>query len=332
MIVDCAHYVRGVRQDYGQMTVEQAAARRRSGGSFVWLEVQEPGAELMGELCRRFDLHELAVEDATRAHQRPKVEGYDDFYFIVFRTARYDEAGGQAEFGELELFVGSGYVIAVRHGPTAGSAQVRRSLEQRPELLKSGPAAVVWGILDAVVDDYRPVAEALERDIEAVEHGIFADRKDSTERIYFLKREVSDFYRAVHPLLEPLDALERGAFEQIDPALRRYFRDVNDHARRVQEEVLAQRDQLTSALEANVSLLTVRQNDITARQSGIVKQLTVMASVFLPLTFLTGFFGQNFGWLVHHIDSFAAFVGLGIGGLAVASIILLTWFRRGHYM
>jgi magnesium transporter len=230
------------------------------------------------------------------------------------------------------VFVGSGYVIAVRHGPTVDSAGVRRSLEQRPELLKSGPAAVVWGILDAVVDEYRPVAEALERDIEAVEQGIFADRKDSTERIYFLKREVSDFYRAVHPLLEPLDALERGAFEQIDPALRRYFRDVNDHARRVQEEVLAQRDQLTSALEANVSLLTVRQNDITARQSGIVKRLTVMASVFLPLTFLTGFFGQNFGWLVRHIDSFAAFVGLGIGALAVASVTLLTWFRRGHYM
>ena len=328
MIVDCAHYVRGVRQDYGEMTVEQAAARRRSGGSFVWLEVQEPGAEVMGELRRRFDLHELAVEDATRAHQRPKVEGYDDFYLIVFRTARYDEGEGRAQFGELELFVGSGYVIAVRHGPTADSARVRRSLEQRPELLKSGPAAVVWGILDAVVDEYRPVAEALERDIEAVEHGIFADRRDSTERIYFLKREVSDFYRAVHPLFEPLDALERGAFEQIDPALRRYFRDVNDHARRVQEEVLAQRDQLTSALEANVSLLTVRQNDITARQSGIVKQLTVMASVFLPLTFLTGFFGQNFGSLVRWMNSEVVFYVFGLGLLVASVVGFGVYFRR----
>jgi magnesium transporter len=332
MIVALAHYVHGVRQDHGEMTVEQAAARPRSGGSFVWIDVHEPSAELMAELCRRFDLHELAVEDATRAHQRPKVEGYDDFYFIVFRTARYDEREEEVQFGELELFVGSGYIIAVRHGPTGDSGPVRRSLEQRPELLKSGPAAVVWGILDAVVDDYGPVAEGLERDIEAVEHAIFVHRQDSTERIYFLKREVSDFYRAVHPLLEPLVALERGAFEQIDPALRRYFRDVNDHARRVQEEVLAHRDQLTSALEANVSLLTVRQNDISARQNGVVTQLTVLASVFLPLTFLTGFFGQNFGWLVRHIDSFGAFLGLGVGGLAVASVFLLTWLRRGHYM
>jgi magnesium transporter len=332
MIVDCAHYMRGVRQAEGEMTLERAAACRRSGGSFVWIELHEPGTRLMAELRRRFGLHELAVEDAARAHQRPKVEGYDDFYFIVFRTARYDEREAQVHFGELELFVGAGYVIAVRHGPTADLGRVRGSLEQRPQLLKSGPAAVVWGILDAVVDEYRPVAQALERDIEAVEHAIFADRKDSTERIYFLKREVSDLYRAVHPLLEPLDALERGAFAQIDPALRRYFRDINDHVRRVHEEVLAQRDQLTSALEANVSLINVRQSQIATRQNEIVKQLTLMASVFLPLTFLTGFFGQNFGWLVDHIDSFAGFLVFGIGGLAAASVVLLALFRRGHYI
>ena len=325
MIVDCAHYVRGTRHDEGEMTLERAATCRRSGGSFVWLELHEPDAELMAELRWRFDLHELAVEDAAKAHQRPKVEGYDDFYFIVFRTAQYDEREAQVQFGELELFVGPGYVIAVRHGLTADLGRVRRRLEQRPQLLKSGPAAVVWGILDAVVDDYRPALEALEQDIEAVEHAIFTDREDSTERIYFLKREVSEFYRAVHPLLEPLDALERGAFEQIDPALRRYFRDIYDHARRIHEEVLAQRDQLTTALEANVSLINVSQNQI-------VKQLTLMASVFLPLTFLTGFFGQNFGWLVGRIDTFAGFLLFGIGGLAVACLVLLALFRREHYI
>jgi magnesium transporter len=332
MIVDCAHYVRGVRQDEGEMTLDRAAACRRSGGSFVWVELHEPGTELMAELCRRFDLHELAVEDAARAHQRPKVEAYDDFYFLVFRTARYDEREAQLEFGELELFVGAGYVIAVRHGPVADLHDVRERLEQRAALLKSGPAAVVWGILDAIVDDYRPAVEALERDVEAVEHAIFAERHDSTERIYFLKREVTDFYRAVHPLLEPLDALERGAFAQIDPALRRYFRDVNDHVRRVQEEVLAQRDQLTTALEANVSLINVRQNQIAARQNETVKRLTLMASVFLPLTFLTGFFGQNFGWLVVHIHSFAEFLAFGVGGLVVAFIAVLAMFRQGNFI
>jgi magnesium transporter len=196
----------------------------------------------------------------------------------------------------------------------------------------SGPAAVGWGILDAVVDDYRPAAESLERDIEEVEHAIFAAREDSTERIYFLRREVSDFYRTVHPLLEPLDALERGAFGQIDPALRRYFRDITDHVRRVHEEVVAQREQLTTALDANVSLLSVRQNQIAARQNEIVKQLTLMASLFLPLAFVTGFFGQNFGWLVDHIGSFADFLTFGIGGLALAGGVLLALFRRGHYI
>jgi magnesium transporter len=314
------------------MTLDEAASRRRSGGSFVWIELHEPANELMAELSRRFNLHELAVEDAARAHQRPKVEAYDDFYFIVFRTARYDEQQAKVHFGELELFVGPGYVIAVRHGPTGDLARVRRNLEQRSQLLKSGPAAVVWGILDAVVDDYRPVAAGLERDVERVEHAIFAGEEDSTERIHFLKREVAEFYRAVHPLLEPLEELERGAFAQIDPGLLRYFRDVSDHVRRIHEEVVGQRDQLNSALQANVALINLRQNQIAARQNEIVKQLTLMASVFLPLSFVTGLFGQNFGWLVDRIDTFAAFLAFGIGGIAFTGLLVLTLFRREHYL
>jgi magnesium transporter len=330
-VVDCAHYVRGTRQE-GATTLAEAATCPRTGSSFVWIELHEPGAQEMNELRERFGLHELAVEDATRAHQRPKVEAYDDFYFIVFRTAQYDERAGEAGFGEVELFVGSGYVIAVRHGATGDLGPVRQRLEQHPKLLKSGPAAVVWGILDAVVDDFHPVVEGLEQDIEDLETAIFAGREDATERIYFLRREVSDLYRAVHPLLEPLDSLEHGGFAQIDPALHRYFRDVGDHLRRVQEAVLAQRDRLTTALEANVSLINLRQNHITARQNEIVKQLTLVASVFLPLTFVTGFFGQNFAWLVEHVDSLAGFLIFGVGGLAIAGGVLLALFRREHYM
>jgi magnesium transporter len=332
MIVDCAHYVRGERQDDDGMTLEQAAARRRSGGSFVWVEAHEPAPSVLDELRRRFGLHELAVEDASVAHQRPKVESYDDFYFIVFRTARYDDDRGEVEFGELELFLGPGYVIAVRHGPVGDLARVRRRLEQRPQLLKSGPAAVVWGILDSVVDDYRPVADALERDIEEVERVIFAGQEDPTERIYLLKSEVSDLYRAVHPLLEPLEELERGAFAQMDPGLRRYFRDIGDHVRRVHEDVIAQRDQLTTALQANVALIGVRQSQLATRQNEIVKQLTLMASIFLPLTFVTGFFGQNFGWLVRHIDSPGSFVMLGLGACFALIGLELLLFRRGGYI
>jgi magnesium transporter len=139
---------------------------------------------------------------------------------------------------------------------------------------------------------------------------------------------MNDIYRALHPLLVPLDAVERGVFGPMDAGLLRYFRDVSDHVRRIQEEVLAQRDQLTSVLEANLSLINVRQNEIAAQQNRVVKQLTIVATVFLPLTFVTGFFGQNFGWLVARIDSPAMFLLLGIGTLLVPAIALYVWFRR----
>ncbi len=285
----------------------------------------------MAELCRHFGLHELAVEDASRAHQRPKVEAYDDFYFIVYRTASCAADGG-VEFGELDVFLGPGYVIAVRHGRAGDPAEVRRRLDRRPELLKRGPAAVVWGILDMVVDGYVPVVETLEAEIEALDRAIFAGSEDLTERIYTLKRQINEVYRAAHPLLAPLDALERGEFTDLDPALRRYFRDIADHVRRIQEEVLAQRDQLINALEANLALISLRQSEIAAQQNRVVKQLTLVATVFLPLTFVTGFFGQNFGWLVRNIDSATAFVLLGIGGLLVPCVLLVVWFRRGGYV
>src|SRR3954451_19091272 len=136
MLVDCAHYVRGIRQDQGRMTLQQAAACPRRGGSFVWLELHEPDARTMGELSARFGLHELAVEDAARAHQRPKVEAYDDFYFIVFRTARNDARHERAEFGEVHVFLGPGYAIAVRHGHAGDLTGARHRLEQRSALLK----------------------------------------------------------------------------------------------------------------------------------------------------------------------------------------------------
>jgi magnesium transporter len=328
MIVDCAHYLLGDRQQDERLTLAEASALPRSGSSFVWIELHEPGPALLREIRHCFGLHELAVEDASHAHQRPKVEPYDDFHFIVFKTARYDEATRQVVLGELDLFLGVGYVIAVRHGEVGDLSVVRRRLEQRHELLKSGPAAVVWGILDAVVDDYRPVVEGLEKDIEDVERLIFAERQDVTERIYVLKQEVGEVYRAVHPLLEPLGDMEHGAFSKMDPRLLRYFRDIADHLRVVHEEVIAQREQLASALDANISLITVHQSDIATRQNEIVKQLTIVATVFLPLSFITGFFGQNFGWLVGHIGSLGDFVVLGLGSMLIPCLGLAGWLKR----
>jgi magnesium transporter len=331
-MVQCAYYERGVRRLDLELTLEDAAALPRRGNTYVWIELQDPTAEDMQAVARLFDLHELAVEDASVTHQRPKVEAYDDFTFVVFKTAHYDRETRVATFGGLNVFLGTGYVIAVRHGDAGDPIHTRDHLERSyAELLHGGPAAIVWGILDSVVDDYRPVVAELDRDIEEIERGIFERGEDLTERIYDLRRETTDIYRAIHPLVDPLEGIQRGSYAAMDPALRRYFRDVLDHIRSAQEEVLTQRDQLTSALEANLSLITLRQNEIAAQQNQVAKQLTLVATVFLPLTFVTGFFGQNFAWLERHVDSLEAFLVFGIGGLVVPAIILLLWLKRGGY-
>jgi magnesium transporter len=329
MAVDCAYYSRGERQPSEGMTLEQAASCPRKGNNFVWIELHEPSRELMAEVSRHFGLHELAVEDAAHAHQRPKVEPYDDFYFIVYRAARYDHSTNEVVFGELDIFLGPGFVIAVRHGEKGDPERARRHLEQYPQLVRSGPAAAVWAILDTVVDDYKPVLEGLEEDLDDVERAIFAGEGNLTERLYLLKTEINEVYRAVHPLLAPLDALERGVFQPVDPGLLRYFRDITDHVRRIQEEIVAQRDQLISVLEAHLSLIGLRQSEIAAEQNQVVRKLTIVATVFLPLTFITGFFGQNFGWLVDNVASLAAFLVLGIGGLVVAFAALVVWLAQG---
>jgi magnesium transporter len=331
MIIDCAHYRDGRRQHEGPLQLEEAAARCGEGG-FVWLGLFEPQPEELEEVRQSFELHELAVEDAQTFHLRPKFERFDrDLQFVILRTARYDDAREEVEFGEISIFLGPGFVITVRQGVGSDLHPARLRLEQHPELLEGGPASVLWAILDKVVDDYAPVVEGLERDIEEVERTVFSGTVAPTERIYFLRREASDFFRAVHPLLAPLDMLERGSFVPSDAELVPYLRDVHDHVRLVDEEVAAQRDLLTTVLEANMAVISTQQTQTTVRQNESVRQLTLIATVFLPLTFLTGFFGQNFGWLIEHTNSFGEFLVFGVGGLVVAIVLLYVWLRReGH--
>jgi magnesium transporter len=332
MIIDCAHYRDGRRQHEGPLPLEEAAARCRDGG-FVWLGLFEPLPEELAEVRTSFGLHELAVEDAQTFHLRPKFERFDqDLQFVILRTARYDDVSEEVEFGEISIFLGSAFVITVRQGVASELHGARLRLEQHSELLQGGPASVLWAILDKVVDDYAPVVEGLERDIEDVEATVFSGSVAPTERIYFLRREASDFYRAVHPLLAPLDSLERGSFVAVDGRLVPYLRDVHDHVRLVHEEVAAQRDLLTTVLEANMAVISTQQTQASVRQNDSIRQLTLIATVFLPLTFLTGFFGQNFGWLVEHTDSLAAFLVLGVGGLLLAMLALYGWLRRGGHV
>ncbi|GAB2555650.1 magnesium and cobalt transport protein CorA [Kribbella endophytica] len=325
MIVDCAHYKDGRRQHVGAMSVQEAAACCREGG-FVWLGMFDPTPEELEQASQSFGLHELAVEDAQTFHLRPKVEPYEgDIRLVILRTARYDDGREEVDFGEVSVFVGPAFVITVRQGAASELHGARSRLEQRPELLENGTNGVLWAILDQVVDSYGPVVAELERDIEQVERTVFAGSVAPTERIYFLRREVTDFYRAVHPLLAVLATIERGAR---NTDLLPYFRDVHDHLVLVNEEVAAQRDLLATVLEANMAVISVEQTKVSVQQNATIEQLTILSTVFLPLTFVTGFFGQNFGWLVDHVGGRGAFFGLGFGGLALPCVALLIWFKR----
>jgi magnesium transporter len=314
------------------MDLEDAAqvCRRENSDGFVWMGLFEPDPAELAEVQARFGLHDLAVEDAQAFHLRPKVEQYEesDIFFAVLRTARYVAERDEVEFGEVSVFLSERFLITVRQGVASDLHGARQRLERRPELLHEGPATALWAILDKIVDDYAPVVEGLEQDVEEVETTVFGGSAAATERIYKLRREVTDFYRAVHPLLGPLDALERGAYPRIGDRLIPFFRDINDHLKLVNEEVSAQRELLAVVLQANMAVISLEQNDISVRQNETMKQLTIIATVFLPLTFITGFFGMNFSWMIGRITSLWAFVGYGVGSLLASCAALYFGFRR----
>ena len=333
MIIDCAHYRDGKRQNTEALDVVRAAELSATDDGFVWLGLFEPDEAELGDVQRLFGLHELAVEDAQTPHLRPKVERYEDdgIVFAVVRTAHYLDEQEEVEFGEVSVFVSSHFVITVRQGRASGLTGVRRRLESHPDLLSDGPAAVLWAIVDTIVDDYVPVIEGLDRDVEEVEATVFSGATAPTERIYLLRQEATEFYRAVHPLLAPLEDVERGRHPEVSSELVRFFRDVNDHVKLINEEVAVIRDTLAMILQANMAVISNQQTVINVRQNETMKVLTLVATIFLPLTTITGFFGMNFLWMTDHIETLLAFLLLGPGSLIVSVAVLYWWFRReGH--
>ena len=326
MIVDCAHYLDGARQHEGAISPDEAAsiAQRAGESEFVWIGLHEPQPGDLERLQELFGLHELAVEDARHAHQRPKIEDYDAGFFIVLKTAHYHEDREEVHFGEIHLFAARGYVITVRHGPGSELASARKRLEARPDLLRLGAASAVWAVLDKVVDDYLPVVEAIEDDIEEVENEVFDDDIPApTKRIYNLKREVIEFHRAVGPLLTPLGTLEQGGYQRVPEQLRTFFRDVADHARRVDEQVTSQRELLTSVLEANLALVSVNQNEV-------VKKISGWAALVAVPTFIASVYGMNF----EHMPELHWRIGypLALGVMALSVLALVSFFRRINWL
>jgi magnesium transporter len=323
VIVDCAVYEEGRRRD-GALPVHEAMEACRKPGAFTWIGLYEPTEEEFDSIRREFDLHELAVEDAIHAHQRPKLEVYGETVFIVLKTARYVDPEEVVRLGEILIFLGTDFIITVRHGEASELKDVRHRLERDPELLAHGPGAVLHAIVDRVVDDYQPALQGLQTDIEEVEEEVFTpSRKNPAERIYRLKREVIEFHRATSPLLEPLDRLSRGHYEPIQPEVRNYFRDVYDHLKRVDDQLTGFRDLLTSVLDANLTQVSVRQNEDLRKISAWV----AMAAV--P-TMIAGIYGMNF----KHMPELEWPFGYPAVLLLLATICTLMYrsFRRAGWL
>jgi magnesium transporter len=289
MIVDCAIYEDGERRA-GDLDVSDAArAACDDSSAFVWLGAHEPTAEEFDAVRREFDLHELAVEDAIEAHERPKLEVYGETLFVVLKTVRYIDSEEVIRSGEIMLFVNPTFVITVRHGDGSDLHPVRAEVEKRPDLLRCGPGAILHAVIDRVVDDYEPAVQGLEVDIQQVEEQVFSEEpsQNPAQRIYRLEREVLELQRAVVPLAAPVDRLARGHFDVVPPEMRDYFRDVHDHVLRVAGRVEGFRDLLGSALQANLTQVTVRQNADMRRISAWVAILAVP-------TMIAGIYGMNF--------------------------------------
>jgi magnesium transporter len=286
MIVNCAVYENGRRRP-GELGLEQAHEASRTDDAFVWLGVVEPSAEEFEGIARQFNLHELAVEDAIKAQQRPKVELFGDTLLIVVKTITHPQASDGIEVGELLLFVHSDFIITVRHGDGELSS-VRERVERRPDLLAHGTGVVLYAILDHVVDGYGDVAQTVDGEIQLVEREVFsAERTNPVEQIYKLEREVLDLYRAVSPLLEAVDEISEGRFEAIPTELDDYFRDVHDHLQRVTGRVAGFRALLDSALQANLTQVSVRQNED-------MRKISAWVAIAAVPTMVAGIYGMNF--------------------------------------
>jgi magnesium transporter len=322
MIVDLAVYRDGKRQP--DVPLEKAFEQCRLPGTLVWIGLHEPSEHEFEAVRREFQLHELAVEDALKGHQRPKLEVYDSTLFLVLKTARYFEPD-TLEFGEILMFVGDSFVVTVRHGDATPLHDVRLRLEERPELLQHGAGAVMHAIVDKVVDDYTPVLTALDIDITELEAAAFGDEISMhlTERIYRLKRQMIDLHRATAPLTEPVGRLADGRFDVVNEDIKPYFRDVYDHLLRTVNQADTFRELLTSILEANLTQVSVRQNEQ-------MRAISAWAAIIAVPTLIAGIYGMNFRNMPELRWHYGYPIALAL--MIVLCIALYKFFRRIEWL
>ncbi|MFI6846512.1 magnesium and cobalt transport protein CorA [Kitasatospora sp. NBC_00085] len=301
-VVDAAVYREGRRA--GEPAGLADVYRQLPGkpGTMAWIGLYRPAEAQLLEAAERFGLHELAVEDAIVAHQRPKLERYGDTLFVVLRAARYLDDVEEVDFGEIHLFVGPDFVLTVRHSQAPDLSAVRSRLEADPELLALGPEAVLYAVLDAVVDGYAPVIAGLQHDIDEIETEVFGGDPQVSRRIYELSREVIELQRATRPLLEIMKSLEAGFGKYgTDDELQRYLRDVADHATYAAERVDGFRQMLQNILTVNATLVSQRQNEEMKQlaeaghvQNDEIKKISSWAAILFAPTLVGTIYGMNF--------------------------------------
>ncbi|HEX6677896.1 MAG TPA: magnesium and cobalt transport protein CorA [Actinomycetes bacterium] len=335
-VVAAALYRDGRRVDSPPTVAETARRLRDQPGTMAWIGLYRPAEAQLLAIADEFELHELAVEDAIVAHQRPKLERYGDTLFVVLRSARYLDDVEEVEFGEIHLFVGSNFVLTVRHSQAPDLAAVRRRMEGDPELLALGPEAVLYAILDSVVDGYAPVVAGMQNDIDEIEIQVFSGDPKVSRRIYELSGEVIEFQRAARPLLGMLEGLMAG-FDKYgtDQELQRYLRDVADHATTVAERVDGFRQMLGDILTVNATLVSQAQNEEMKRlseasftQNEEVKKVSAWAAILFAPTVIGTVYGMNFGHIpeLHWVFGYPFALTLM---LLVSSTLYVLFKRRG---
>ncbi len=326
MLVDSAVYHRGSRvsvdcQAHDYETLRKAAADE---GDFVWVGLHQPTAAEIADVAEAFGLHKLAVEDAVKAHQRPKLEHYDDSLFLVLKTLWYVDDDDAVETGEINMFIGADFVITVRHGKGGELQSARKRLESTEHVLSHGPSAVVYAVCDSVVDAYAAVVDELQTDVDEVESSVFSqERTNDSARIYTLKREIAEVRRAVIPLREPVRRFTGGVVPGIDSETAPFFRDVGDHLAQAAEAVDTLDSLLSSAFDAHLAAISVQQNND-------MRKISAGAALVVVPTLIAGIYGMNFdhmpelGWTLGY--PFAVALMFGVSGL------LLWFFKRSGWL
>jgi len=320
-VVACAAYGGGSR--LGEVPFESCGTAVPADADFVWIGLHEPEPAALKVLQQQFGLHSLAIEDAERAHQRPKLDIYGDSIFVVLRTVRLVD--GVPEYGETHVFVGKGYVISVRHGASSSYAEVRNKLENRPEMLRHGESAALHAIIDFVTDNFFPVVDDIQNELTQIETHVLDETLDrkTIERLYHLRRQLLGMRGTVLPLLEVSNRLSRLDLPMMAPELRPYFGDVHDHVQRVAEAITDLRDATAAAFEAEILLANARQNDV-------VRQLAAWAAILAVPTAIAGIYGMNF----EHMPELRWAYGypLVLGAIAAACGFLYWRFRRSGWL